>query len=300
VEIDLVGHRLTARTPHTDAGFELVDGLSVAQFFRNLTEVLTRLGVNASVKPQPFGIPVTTPFVDDAEHVKHDGEAVGRLFAGPAWSSDVFEEFAGWYADKTSPVHLWHSFDLAVSRFSRRRAPALAGADPVTAEAYSHEVISFGFWAGDQQNPFPAYYSYTAPEPPTLRARPLRPAAARWIDQRGGSLALLDYDDVQTADDPAATLLEFLQSAMRLAPSGPAGTSRDGDGLVPGPLRAARAGAPSLQVGGSALCRGEVPNEHRHCFDCRTSPRSPSRGAERPALGRLLAGYRASSGRSAP
>src|SRR5438046_5353699 len=99
----------------------------------------------------------------------------------------VFEEFAGWDCGKPSPVHLfWHSFDLAVTRFSGRRAPALPGADPVTREAYSHEVISFGFWAGDQNVPEPAYYSYTAPEPPGLRDRPLQPETARWAEQNGG------------------------------------------------------------------------------------------------------------------
>src|SRR5437763_820838 len=82
------------------------------------------------------------------------------------WGADVLEEFAGWYCGKSTPVHVfWHGFDLATSRFSGVRAPARSGVDAVTAEAYSHEVISFGFWAGDKRNPFPAYYSYTAPEP---------------------------------------------------------------------------------------------------------------------------------------
>ncbi|MDP1806299.1 MAG: DUF5996 family protein, partial [Acidimicrobiales bacterium] len=130
------------------------------------------------------------------------------------WSADVFDEFSGWFCGKTSPVQLfWHSFDLAVTRFSGRRAPAMPWADPVTAEAYSHEVVSFGFWAGDDATRFPAYYSYTAPEPPGLREQPIRPApGAAWVEQRGGSLAVLPYDDVRTSGDPRATLLDFLQS----------------------------------------------------------------------------------------
>jgi hypothetical protein len=130
------------------------------------------------------------------------------------------EEFAGWYCGKSSPVHVfWHSFDLATSRFSGTRAQARSGVDPVTAEAYSHEVISFGFWAGDSTNPFPAYYSYIAPEPLGLRGQPLFPQRAEWAAQGSGSLAVLRYDDVRGAPDPKATLLGFLQSAYEAGAS---------------------------------------------------------------------------------
>jgi hypothetical protein len=88
-----------------------------------------------------------------------------------------------------------------------------AGVDPVTREAYSHEVVSAGFWFGDDQVPEPAFYSYTAPEPAGLVEEPLRPAAARWIDSRGAHLALLPYEDVRTATDPRAVVLDFLESA---------------------------------------------------------------------------------------
>jgi hypothetical protein len=108
-----------------------------------------------------------------------------------------------------------HSFDLAHARFSGRRAPVIAGADAVTAEAYSHEVIAFGWWPGDERRtPYPAYYSYTAPEPATLVEQPLEPDPARWQDTGNGSLGILEYDVVRTADDPAAMLLDFFQSAF--------------------------------------------------------------------------------------
>jgi hypothetical protein len=103
--------------------------------------------------------------------------------------------------------------DLALTRFSGRRAPDMPGADAVTRDAYSHEVVSFGFWAGDDHTPEPAFYSYTAPEPEGLRDQPLRPAAARWATVRGGSMALYTYEAFRTADDPRASLLEFLDSA---------------------------------------------------------------------------------------
>ena len=144
---------------------------------------------------------MTTPFPDDREHASYDRDAVERFWRILDWTDGVFEEFSGWYCGKTSPVQLfWHSFDLAVTRFGGKRAPAMEGADPVTQEAYSHEVVSFGFWAGDDNVREPTYYSYTAPEPEGLRDRPLHPADAFWAEQGSGSLALLRYEAVRTAD----------------------------------------------------------------------------------------------------
>jgi Family of unknown function (DUF5996) len=107
----------------------------------------------------------------------------------------------------------WHSLDLAVTRFSGRRAPPIEGADPVTAEAYSQEVVSFGFWAGDDRLPAAAFYSYTAPEPPTLTEQPLVPPAAAWSAGPTGSLALLTHEDLRGQPDPRGALLDFLESA---------------------------------------------------------------------------------------
>ena len=127
----------------------------------------------------------------------------------------MLEEFAGWYCGKTSPVHLfWHGFDLALTRFGGARAPALPGADAVNHETYSHEVVSFGFWAGDANVREPTFYSYTVPEPADLRRQPLYPAEAFWSEQGTGSLARLPYA-VRMASDPRATLLAFLESAYR-------------------------------------------------------------------------------------
>lgn len=219
LEIDLVDHRLSARATNTEAGFELHDGLSVAEFHRSLTDTLSSVGVRANIRAEPFGVVTTTPFSADHQHASYDADAVSRFLHVLQWSADVLEEFAGWYCGKASPVHVfWHSFDLATSRFSGRRAP-VAPADPVNAEAYSHEVISFGFWAGDRSNPYPAYYSYTAPEPVGFTEQPLRPAAAEWSPQANGSLAILRYDDVRAADDPRSTLLGFLQSAFEAGAS---------------------------------------------------------------------------------
>jgi hypothetical protein len=166
---------------------------------------------------------MTTPFPDDREHASYDRDAVERFWQILDWTDAVFEEFAGWYCGKTSPVHLfWHSFDLALTRFGGKRAPPLPDADPVTQEAYTHEVVSFGFWAGDQNVREPTYYAYAAPEPAGLRGLPLQPAEAVWVEQGAGSLAVLPYEAVRTAADPKRTLLAFLESAYR-AGAGAAG-----------------------------------------------------------------------------
>ena len=169
------------------------------------------VGVDVDIREQPFGIPITTPFPQDREHASWDRAAIERFGCILDWSDGVFEEFSGWFSGKTSPVHLfWHSFDLAVSRFSGRPAPPI-NADAVTQEAYSREVISFGLWAGDHNVPDASYYSYTAPEPDGLRDQQL--PVGDWVASGTGSLAILPYDAVRTASDPRETLLAFLQGA---------------------------------------------------------------------------------------
>ena len=230
IAFDFVDHRLVVRTNRGEVeSFPLVDGLSVAEFDRQLHATLAGLGIDVAIREDPFGVPMTTPFPDDTEHASYDPDAVERFWRILDWTDGVFEEFAGWFCGKTSPVHVfWHSFDLAVTRFGGKRAPAIPDADPVTREAYSHEVVSFGFWAGDANLREPSYYSYTAPEPPGLRERSLQPDGAAWVEQGAGSMALLPYEAVRTSADPRAALLAFLEStyeagadAARLGPRRP-------------------------------------------------------------------------------
>jgi len=217
VDFDFIDHRLVVRT---DRGrvewFELADGLSVADFDERFHELLSHAGVDVAIREQPFGVPMITPFPDDKEHARYQAEYVERFWHALGWADEAFTEFRGWFCGKSSPVHLfWHSFDLAVTRFSGRRAPIVAGRDPVTDEAYSHELISFGFWAGDDSIGEAAFYSYTAPEPAGLRDQVLYPAEARWVEQGAGSLAVLPYDAVRASSDPKATLLGFLESGYQ-------------------------------------------------------------------------------------
>jgi Family of unknown function (DUF5996) len=212
IAFDFVEDRLVVETADgRSRSFALVDGRSVADFDARLHESLRSLGIDVPILEQPFGLAMTTPFPRDVEHASWDRDAVRRFARVLDWTDEVFEEFSGWFSGKTSPVHLfWHSLDLAVTRFSGRPAPPL-DADPVTQESYSHEVISFGFWPGDDTFDDAAYYSYTAPEPPGLRDEPL--PLGEWSDVRGGSLAILPYEAVRTANDGRATLLAFLQGA---------------------------------------------------------------------------------------
>ena len=217
IRFDFVDHRLVIETSRGDAeSFALSDGLSVAGFDEQLHASLARLGIDVAIVESPFGVPMTTRFPDDREHASYDRDAVERFWRILQWTDEILGEFSGWFCGKTSPVHLfWHSLDLAVTRFGERRAPEIPGADPVTREAYTHEVVSFGFWAGDDNLGEASYYSYAAPEPPGLRERALEPAQARWVEFGSGSLAILHYDDVRTAADPRTTLLSFLESAYQ-------------------------------------------------------------------------------------
>jgi Family of unknown function (DUF5996) len=217
VDLDFIDHALVLKTSRGQArSFPLVDGLSVAEFDRRLHTILGEVGVDVKIAEAPFGVSVTTPFPEDREHSAYNQDAVQRFWRILDWTDTVFDEFAGWFCGKTSPVHLfWHSFDLAVTRFNATRAPAVPNADTVTREAYSHEVISFGFWAGDENVREPTYYSYTAPEPAQLRRHDLQPGQARWIDQGTSSMAVLPYEAVRTAADPRTALLSFLESTYQ-------------------------------------------------------------------------------------
>jgi Family of unknown function (DUF5996) len=217
IVFDFVDHRLVLSTDRGDVdSFELADGLSVAAFDEQLHALLAARGVDVAIREHPYGLPVKTPFPEDRVHASYDRDAVERYWRILEWTDAVLEEFAGWFCGKTSPVHLfWHGLDLAVTRFGGARTPTRPGIGPVDEEAYSHEVVSFGFWMGDENVTEPSYYSYTAPEPVDLRRQPLQPNAASWSEQRGGSLALLPYEAVRTAPDPRTALLAFLESAYR-------------------------------------------------------------------------------------
>ncbi len=216
IDFDFVDHRLEIATLGGDRLSFALPGLSVAAFHERVMQALGSLGIEVTIQAVPFDLADRTPFAEDTAHHHYDPFWVNRYWQVLSQVALVLEEFAGRSYAKTSPVHhFWHTFDLAVTRFSDRVVEHPDSVDPVTREAYSHEVVSAGFWFGDDNVPEPAFYSYTAPEPAGLTDEPLRPPAARWIDSRGAHLALLTYEDARATADPRATVLDFLESAYR-------------------------------------------------------------------------------------
>ncbi|MEU7895520.1 DUF5996 family protein [Nonomuraea sp. NPDC049152] len=216
IDFDLVGHRLVVdKTDGRSAEFSLV-GQSVAGFYARLFEILDDFGIGVEIQAVPYDMVDGTPFAQDTKHAAYDPALVNRYWVVLSQVAQVLERFAADFCGKTSPVHhFWHTFDLAVTRFTGRVVGASSDTDAVTREAYSWEVISAGFWFGDEERPWPAFYSYTAPEPKGLNEQPLWPDWAAWIPSRGSHLAVLKYDDVRESDDPIATVLGFLTSAYQ-------------------------------------------------------------------------------------
>jgi hypothetical protein len=216
IEFDFCDHELKIRTSSGRLeDFALYDGLSVADFYNSLMSNLAKLGIVPEIRAVPYEAPSKTPFADDHENSSYDKNYVEKFFKILVAVDDTFEEFRGRFIGKSTPVHLfWHSFDLALTRFSGKAAPPREAANIVEREAYSHEVISFGFWFGDDNVPAPAFYSYTAPEPEGLTDEPLPPPAS-WAETNGSHLALLMYDDVRSSKDPGRLVMEFLEAAYQ-------------------------------------------------------------------------------------
>lgn len=227
IEFDFRDHELKIHTSDgRSEAFALYDGLSVADFYSSIFSNLAKLGIEPNIKAVPYEAPSKTPFAEDNENKSYDKEYVERFHKTLVAVDDVFEEFRGRFTGKSTPVHLfWHSFDLALTRFSGKRVTPREGAGMVEREAYSHEVISFGFWFGDDKVPAPAFYSYTAPEPAGLADEPLSPTSASWQEANGSHMALLMYENVRTSN-PRETALEFLESAY-LAGANAAGWDAD-------------------------------------------------------------------------
>ncbi|MET8158213.1 DUF5996 family protein [Sphaerisporangium sp. NPDC005289] len=218
IDFDFVGHRLeVARGDGRMISFPLY-GHSVASFYRETMRALDDLGIDVHIDiPRPFDLPdAGRPFAEDTEHAAYEPAAVTRYWRVLSQVNLLLEEFAAGFSGKISPVHhFWHTFDIACTRFSDRQVEPSPDADPVTREAYSREVISSGFWFGDDAFPEPAFYSYTAPEPAGLANEPLLPPAARWTERGASHLAVLRHADAHTDTDPHAAVLAFYESAYR-------------------------------------------------------------------------------------
>ena len=184
---------------------------SVADFYSELTASLRALNIEVKIWPVPVEVPNPIPFAEDREHASYDAGRAHTFWRVLATVDALLKQFRGGFVGKCSPVHFfWGSFDLAVTRFSGRRAPERPGADRITREAYSHEVISHGFWPGGGDVKGAAFYAYTAPQPDGFAEHRVRPENASYNSKLGEFILM--YDDVRSAAAPDVALLQFLQS----------------------------------------------------------------------------------------
>jgi Family of unknown function (DUF5996) len=221
IDFDFIDHRLViACSDGRHAGFALAP-CSVAGFYREVMAQLASLGIAVRIWTMPVEIADAIPFERDETHAAYDREYANRFWRILVQCDRVFTRFRAGYLGKVSPVHFfWGSFDLAVTRFSGRRAPPHPGTAPhlanwVMREAYSHEVSSCGFWPGGGTVTAPAFYSYAYPQPAGFAEAAVRPSGAAWNEELGEFL--LPYDRVRQDDAPDDRLLEFLESTYAAA-----------------------------------------------------------------------------------
>jgi hypothetical protein len=221
IDFDFIKHALLISTSDGANRQLALAGHSVASFYNAVMATLAELGIHVAIDDMPNELPDPIRFSVDNLHKSYDPDAVRRFLQILVNADRVFKQFRSGFLGKASPVHFfWGSFDLAVTRFSGRRAPRHPGgvpylSDAVVCEAYSHEVSSAGFWPGSGAVDYPAFYSYAYPEPAGFRSTRVRPDAAFFSEPLGEFI--LPYDAVRTADDPDHALLAFLQSTYEAA-----------------------------------------------------------------------------------
>jgi len=215
IQFDFIEHKLTIQTDHLASRTLALKPQSVADFYREFMSALDALGIPVKIWRMPVEIPNPIPFDQDTKHASYDPEFANRFWRILVASDAVLKEFRAEFIGKSSPVHFfWGSFDLAVTRFSGRRAPERVGADSITREAYSHEVISCGFWPGGGDVQEAAYYAYAAPEPEGFAKREVKPPEA-YYDTHMKEF-LLPYEAVRIASSPHDTLIAFARSTYEV------------------------------------------------------------------------------------
>jgi hypothetical protein len=243
IEFDFIAQQLVINVSDGGSRTIALEPRTVADFHTAVTTALNELGIPVRINEYPCEIAGATRFSEDRIHSAYDGERALRFWRALVQIDRVFKQFRTGFIGKASPVHFfWGSFDLAVTRFSGRRAPPFTGTAPgldaaVMQEAYSHEVSSAGFWPGGNGIDYAAFYSYAYPTPAQFKNCPVKPDGASFNDTLGEFL--LPYDTVRESADPDAALLSFLQSTYEAAaiaakwdrtalecPSGLSGTPR--------------------------------------------------------------------------
>ena len=221
IDFDFIGHQVAIQSSDGGVvGFSL-QPQSVAAFYRRLQNEMAKLDLHVNINEKPNEISNPIPFDQDESHAAYDPMYANRFWRVLVQADRVFKEFRARFVGKCSPVHyFWGAPDLAVTRFSGRRAPEHSGGVPhlpdrVVREAYSHEVSSCGFWPGAAPIAYPVFYSYAYPEPAGFSSAPVKPSAAFYsTDLRE---FILPYDVVREAESPDETLLDFLQTTYEAA-----------------------------------------------------------------------------------
>ena len=222
IDFDFIDHVLWVRT--SDGHFRklLLAPMPVAQFHTELLTAMAELGLDVRITMMPCEIADCIPFDQDRTHAAYDRDYATRFWRVLLSSHKVLTRFRTGFLGKASPVHFfWGSFDLAVTRFSGRRAPRHPGGvphlpDAVAREAYSHEVSSAGFWpGGGGPVEYAAFYSYAYPAPEGFASATVHPEQAFFSEELGEFI--LPYDAVRTASAPEGALMEFLQSTYEAA-----------------------------------------------------------------------------------
>ena len=221
IDFDFLAHQLIVRASDGEKAVVALQPQSVATFYRRLMLEMERLELRVAVHGRPNEVPDAIPFDQDETHGSYDPEYANRFWRVLVQASRIFNEFRAGFIGKCSPVHFfWGAADLAVTRFSGRRAPRHPGGvtnlpDWVTRDAYSHEVISCGFWPGGGPIPHAAFYAYAYPEPAGFAQARVKPAEAFY--SRGLREFILAYDVVRESSSPDETLLTFLQTTYEAA-----------------------------------------------------------------------------------
>lgn len=213
IEFDFIHHVLSIRTSEGHHELIKINNVSVSEFYKSVFSTLKSLGINVDINDLPYDNESKIPFEENYTNNQYDAEYVNRFWRVLVLVNSVFEKFRAKYTGKSTPVQLyWHHLDLVVTRFSGNKAPEREWPTNVEREAYSHEVISFGFWAGDENIREPAFYAYMYPEPDGLERQKIKPDEAIWNTDPGYAMAFLPYEVVRLSDSPEDKILEFLDS----------------------------------------------------------------------------------------
>ncbi len=211
VQFDFIDHNLLIVASDGTTRVLSLMPRSVASFYQEFMATLHGMGIEVTINTLPCEVQNPIRFDQDEVHASYDPFYAQCFWRILVQTETVLRHYRSHFIGKSSPIHFfWGSFDLALSFFSGRRAPERPDADHMTQEAYSHEVISCGFWPGDERFPAPAFYAYTAPAPIGLETVSIPPAAASYSPQMG--IFVLRYDDVRLASSPDQVLLEFYRS----------------------------------------------------------------------------------------